>query len=127
MAFGTLSTCLPTYRPILHHLLGHKSSSGKLERKCTQIHGLISGKSRSTQKPFKTDARSVLPFTRLENTSELLRHSISPTPLRTIKNATTAERANSAVRTGRSMGLTEINVMTDLEQISLPDPAVLFR
>lgn len=70
MAFSTLGTCLPTYRPILHHLLGHKRISDKSERKGMRMHRLISRRSRSTKKYFNADARRVLPCTRYENTSD---------------------------------------------------------
>ena len=61
MAFGTLSACLPTYRPILHHAFGRKSPLTTTTAKLVPSQEL-SALTNSKRAGLKTTTTSSHPF-----------------------------------------------------------------
>ena len=116
MAFGTLSACLPTYRPILHYAFGRKSPLTATTARIVPGQEL-STIAQSTRAGLKTTTTSSHPFTRLEELSDVDRQWPSTIPLSNNNYTTTAEQGTLGGE-NHDLSTNKIRIRTDLEQSS---------
>ena len=112
MAIGTLSACLPTYRPILHRLL--KGRTFDSTRRTPTSRNTKSSRSRRVE----TDASSVHPFNRLEDSPHMGGDWTLSMPLAALTHTTkTGDRASESMMDTES-GPHRIKTVMDLHQRS---------
>ena len=115
MAIGTLSACLPTYRPILHRILKGRTIDSK--NGASTSHGLqISKFSRSPH--TDTNASSVRPFNRLEETHHMFNDWTSSTPLADLTHTMITSEQALGNNVDTDLGPHEIRKVMDFEQRS---------
>ena len=102
MAFGTLSTCLPTYRPLLHAAFRTKKNPKKCPRQDS------SGLAKSRHAQFEIGASSLHLFARIEDGHNFKDSETSNIPMNTMLHA--------EGDVDYDLGPNEIKVITDLEQ-----------
>lgn len=117
MAFGTLSACLPTYRPLLHYTFGRKSPLTATTARIVpgQELNTIAQKTRADLRTTTTNSH---PFTRLEELSDVDRQWASTVPLSNKNYTTTAEQGTLGGE-NHDLSINKIKVRTDLEQSSI--------
>ena len=117
MAFGTLSACLPTYRPILHYAFGRKSPLTATTARIvpSQELGTIA---QSTRADVKNTTTSSHPFTRLEDFSDVDKQWASTIPSSN-NNYTTTAMQGTLGGEDHDLSTNKIKIRTDLEQSSV--------
>ena len=117
MAFGTLSACLPTYRPLLHYAFGRKSPL--TAPTATIVPGQeLNTMAQSTRTDLRNTTTSSHPFTRLKELSDLDRQWAPTVPLSN-KNYTTTAEQGTLRGENPDLSTNKIKVRTDLEQRSV--------
>ena len=110
MAFGTLSGCLPTYRPLWQLVFGRKSS---VEASTAEVRP--SYEIKITNASTKTS--SLHPFARLDESTEGSDRWDLAAPSNVVNHTTITERAN-CTSAASHLGNNTIKVSTDMKQSS---------
>ena len=115
MAIGTLSACLPTYRPILRHILkGRAVDSNTLVATSRGLHTSKFSRSRHTD----TDASSVHPFNRLEESPHVGSDWTSSMPLADLTHTNITRDRGLRSNVDTEFGPHKIKIVTDFDQRS---------
>ncbi len=115
MAIGTLSACLPTYRPILHRVFKRKTFH---DTNRTKTSRRLPTATNSSSLPTDHDASSIHPFNRLEEDPYVVGDWTSTIPLADMTHHTTTSdqpRGSNVVTQSCPNG---IKIITEIEQRS---------
>ena len=114
MAFGILSTSVPTYRPLLRYICGrgqHTTESQPII-KSSQASSALDSTRRAT---FDEDRADLYPFAKLEINFSGADHWASTVNM-PMNSTMTIAKHNSKAEADLDLGANEIKVRTDLEQ-----------